>query len=161
MNLDALGDALEGVVGGTATADQNISGDRQGEEARQRNPYGVNGGKISHKSMKSQPGAMKKREKVAAMERERFARNLAEMMAGGEQRGGGGVVQDGEGGEGGGERGMMVVDSEGGGEAGGGGINESMKGPGSGGSTSKERWAAIRGFIGQTMERRGGGEGRV
>lgn len=67
-----------------------------------------------------------------AMERERFARNLAVMAAGA----GKGVVGSGGGGGG------MVVDGVGSG----------------GGGGSRERWAAVRGFVRETMER--GGEGR-
>lgn len=36
---------------------------------------------IKHKSLKSRPGATKKREKVEKMERERFAKNMAEMAS--------------------------------------------------------------------------------
>ena len=43
-------------------------------------------GKVRHKSLKSRPGAGKKREKVLAAERERFARNLG-LMAGGDGEG--------------------------------------------------------------------------
>ncbi|KAA8577198.1 hypothetical protein EYC84_007191 [Monilinia fructicola] len=38
-------------------------------------------GKIKHKSMKSRPGATKKREKLEAMERERFGKNMAQLAA--------------------------------------------------------------------------------
>lgn len=88
-----------------------------------------NEGKIKHKSLKSRPGAGKKKEKLVAMEMERFGKNMARMAAGssapnvaprGEQ----------EGGMGGGGDGNVVA-----------------KG------SSAERWAAIRGFISQTMER--------
>lgn len=64
------------------------------------------------------------------MERERFAKNLAEMSAGSASSQN--VTADG--------RMMIVEEGEGAGGAKGGG--------------SAERWAAIRGFIGQTMERR-------
>lgn len=36
---------------------------------------------IKRKSLKSRPGAMKRREKVDASERDRFAKNMAQMMA--------------------------------------------------------------------------------
>lgn len=68
------------------------------------------------------------------MERERFARNLAEMSAGSASRD---VTAEGG----------MVVDGKVG--------DDGTKGG------SKERWAAIRGFISQTMERRPEGEAGV
>lgn len=89
---------------------------------------GAEGGvKIKHKSLKSRPGAGKRKEKLVGMEMERFGKNLAELAAGranvvnGEQAG--------------------VVGSEG--QVG-----------GAVGVASREKWAAIRGFIAQTMERR-------
>lgn len=82
--------------------------------------------KIKHKSLKSRPGAGRKKERLVAMERERFGRNMALMAAGG-------TVASADAGSGMGK------------------IEEDW-GVGKGGS--KERWAAIRGFISQTMERR-------
>ena len=84
--------------------------------------------KIKHKSLKSRPGAGKRKEKLVDMEMERFGRNLAELAAGRAN------VVDGD------QPG--VVGSE----------NQERGVVGSG---SRERWAAIRGFIAQTMERRG------
>ncbi|CAL8579896.1 hypothetical protein XPA_005626 [Xanthoria parietina] len=37
--------------------------------------------RIKHRSLKSQPGAMKKKEKIIRMERDRFNRNMAQMAA--------------------------------------------------------------------------------
>ena len=94
-------------------------------------------GKIKHKSLKSRPGAGKRKEKLVAAEMERFGRNMASMCAGsGKVEGGGGYE-------------ASVVVAEGG--------QEGRDREGS----SKERWAAIRRFIAQTMERRGDGEGGV
>ena len=88
--------------------------------------------KIKHKSLKSRPGAGKRKEKLVGMEMERFGRNLAELAAGrtsGVDREQPGVVETE------GQEGSAV------------------------GSGSRERWAAIRGFIAQTMEKRAeGGE---
>ena len=70
------------------------------------------------------------------MERERFARNLAQMAAGRVSVPG---PADADGG-------VMIVDGREEGE----GTKE--------GRGSADRWAAIRGFISQTMERRVGGE---
>ena len=106
---------------------------------------------------------MKKRERMSAMERDRFARNLA-LMASEGKKGCGAPGNDDDGGEddaggGGGGGGMMGGgDGEAGGGGGGGGGGEGKGKEAQGevtvGSASKERWAAIRGFIGQTMERR-------
>lgn len=85
---------------------------------------------MTHKSLKSQRGAGKKKEKIVAMERERFARNLAEMARGGGD-------------------GKMDVDENGGKEQ---GEREAEKV----GGGSAERWAAIRAFIRERMERSGG-----
>lgn len=87
---------------------------------------------IKHKSLKSRPGANKKKEKLVAMEMERFAKNMA-LMSGGSSR-----VEGQE---------MVGIESRGKGE----GVR----------SGTAERWAAIRGFIGQTMERRVDREGAV
>lgn len=85
---------------------------------------------MQHKSLKSQRGAGKKKEKIVAMERERFARNLAEMARGGDGK----MDVEGNGGEW--EREGKKVESG-----------------------SAERWAAIRGFIRERMERSVGGSG--
>ncbi len=68
--------------------------------------------KIKHKSMKSRPGAMKKREKLEKMERERFGKNMAQLTAG----------------------------------------TPAAKATEGQQSATASRWAALRGFISQTME---------
>jgi Ribosome biogenesis protein SLX9 len=68
--------------------------------------------------MKSRPGAMKRREKVDSGERERFAKNLAEMSGKKTE----GKRQDS----------AKLED----------------------GRQAYDRWAALRGFIAQTMEQR-------
>ena len=73
---------------------------------------------IHRKSMKSRPGALKRREKIDNGERERFARNLAQMS--------GNKTEDKEGNT------AKVAD----------------------GQQVHNRWAALRGFISQTMEQR-------
>ena len=88
--------------------------------------------KIKHKSLKSRPGARKKKEKLVAMEMERFGKNMALMAAGSGSTG-------------------AYRDEDMGGEMATGGkgrIEERVAG------SSAERWAAIRGFVSQTMERR-------
>jgi hypothetical protein len=42
-------------------------------------------GKIRQRSLKSRPGAMKRREKVEREERERFGRNMAQMVGGAQE----------------------------------------------------------------------------
>lgn len=177
-DLDSLGDALEGILPMSSASNSNgysysaatkeARGRGEGEAATPNNAQG----KIQHQSLKTKPGAMKKRERIAAMERDRFALNLARMAGkgcaapGGDTEGGeddaggggcGGGMMLGEGVEGGGG-------GKGGGKGGGGeGGGEAKQAQGEG-SASKERWAAIRNFITQTMERKMegvGGEGRV
>ena len=125
-NLEALADALpESTNARTKAAGGGLQGGEGG------------GGKIKHKSLKSRPGAGKRKEKLVAMEMERFKKNMALMSAGSTSTG-------------------MVVD-------------ETQMAQGSAGDeaasavngSSAERWAAIRGFIAQTMERKGSGEAVV
>ena len=87
-------------------------------------------GKIKQKSMRSRPGATKRRDKLERMERERFGKNMAVLVGlkgEGQVRGAGGMVVDGE--------------------------NGSEK-PAQTQNTTGSRWAALRGFISQTMEQK-------
>lgn len=76
--------------------------------------------KIKHRSLKSKPGANKKKELLVAQERDRFNKNMAQMMT----------------------------------------LPESHNGTGRGGEeiithgNTEKRWAAIRGFVQENMERR-------
>ncbi len=70
--------------------------------------------KIRHKSMKSRPGATKRREKLEKMERERFGKNMAQLAAG-----------------------SAHTEDE-----------DAQK------KATASRWAALRGFISQTMEQK-------
>lgn len=70
--------------------------------------------KIRHKSMKSRPGATKRREKLEKMERERFGKNMAQLTAG-----------------------SIEITGE-----------EAQK------TATASRWAALRGFISQTLEQK-------
>jgi hypothetical protein len=74
----------------------------------------VGDAKIRHKSLKSRPGATKRREKLERMERERFGKNMAQLAAGSAQAGG----------------------------------EEAQK------IATANRWAALRGFISQTLEQK-------
>lgn len=60
-NLESLADALP--VVDAAEGDRTVTGDVR----------------VRHKSLKSRPGAMKKKEKLEKMEKERFGRNMAQM----------------------------------------------------------------------------------
>ncbi|KIX95933.1 uncharacterized protein Z520_08188 [Fonsecaea multimorphosa CBS 102226] len=82
---------------------------------------------IRRKSMKSRPGALKRREKVDKGERDRFAKNMAQLAVSRS-------VNEGSA-------------DESGNAAGGGGTTAAI-------SSTSERWAALRGFISQTLETR-------
>lgn len=104
--LESLGDALDDVL------------ENGGIEERAKE------GKIRLKGLKSRPGAMKRKEKLERMERERFGRNLAQLTSG-----------TGTGKE---NPGMEI-----------GGIEGEVET-----SSTASRWAALRGFISQTMEQK-------
>lgn len=74
--------------------------------------------KIRHRSLKSRPGATKRREKVERMERERFGKNMAQLTAGSA---------------------APVV---------------GVEGAATQASGTASRWAALRGFISQTLEQK-------
>lgn len=74
VNLESLADTLPDVVDTATIIDE---AGRKGRDAALREQANVD--IIHHKSMKSRPGALKRREKIDKGERERFARNLAEM----------------------------------------------------------------------------------
>jgi len=79
--------------------------------------------KIRHRSLKSRPGAMKRKEKLETMEKERFGKNMAQMVTGAATA----PTQSAEG-----------------------STAEAANGSGA----SSTRWAALRGFIQQTMEQK-------
>jgi len=81
-------------------------------------------GKIRQKSLKSRPGATKRREKLERMERERFGKNMAQLAVGAAAAPQGNTVAEAEKGE------------------------EAQP------SATGNRWAALRGFISQTMEQK-------
>ncbi len=73
---------------------------------------------IRRKSMKSRPGAMKRREKIDQGERERFAKNMAQMSVSTRPPDQGTIGQS------------------------------------NGTANTSQRWAALRGFISQTLEQK-------
>lgn len=77
---------------------------------------------IKRNSMKSKPGALKRREKLDKGERDRFARNMAQLAA---------------------PRPVARADQENA------GVEKSVK---TAIPSANERWAALRGFISQTLE---------
>ena len=127
-NLEALADALPE----SASTNARAGGGRvtSGEGG---------GGKIKHKSLRSRPGAGKRKEKLVAMEMERFGKNMALMSAGSTKP------------EARKENGDAMAGIEG---------SQSQEENATKGS-SAERWAAVRGFIAQTMEQREDGEAVV
>ncbi|KAK0734504.1 ribosome biogenesis protein SLX9-domain-containing protein [Lasiosphaeria miniovina] len=68
--LESLGDALDDITAGIAADDADAM---DPEQARQ--------GKVRHKSLRSRPGALKRKEKVVRGEMERFGRSLAQLTA--------------------------------------------------------------------------------
>ena len=49
------------------------------DNGKEQNKSVVGQARVRHKSLKSRPGAMKRKEKLEKMERERFGMNLAQM----------------------------------------------------------------------------------
>jgi len=75
--------------------------------------------KIRHKSLKSRPGAMKRKDKLERMEKERFGKNMAQMAV------------------------LPAVSHS---------LDSNI--PKATQPTTSDRWAALRNFIGQTMEQK-------
>lgn len=73
--LDALADALpedeDASAGGTSDVTNGAAGSKATDQVNV----------IKRKSMKSRPGAMKRKQKLESSERDRFAKNLAQMSA--------------------------------------------------------------------------------
>lgn len=85
-------------------------------------------GKIKQKSFRTRPGATKRREKLERMERDRFGKNMAQMVAGSTQANTNSTTDS--------------TQVEGG------------EGAQAQSSSTSSRWAALRGFITQTMEQK-------
>jgi hypothetical protein len=113
--LESLGDALDDIVAEGGVED--------GEQAK--------AGKVRHKSLKSRPGALKKKEKLVKGEMERFGKSLAQLAA----------VQSAEAAG----KDMEVEES---GEKKDGEETQAQTAP----PSTANRWAALRGFISATME---------
>ena len=99
------------------------------EVAKEEGGLGVGEGKIKQKTLKVGPGALKRKVKVERMERERFGQNMAQLMGSEQQQH---IGSD-----------TMVAGPAG----------QSTEPVGATSSTGS-RWAALRGFIAQTMEQK-------
>ncbi|KAB5580117.1 ribosome biogenesis protein SLX9-domain-containing protein [Coniochaeta sp. 2T2.1] len=108
--LESLGDALDDIVVES----------REEQQAKE--------GRVKHKSLKSRPGALKKKEKIVKGEMERFGRSLAQLAAVPSVAGDMEVEETGEKKE------------------------EGEKGTQQQPVSTANRWAALRGFISATME---------
>lgn len=123
-------EAVEGLGKSLAEALPDLDGDEDewegvsGDEAD--GGRGRKEGKMVMKSLKHRPGAMKRKRVMEERERERFGRNLAQLVGGGKEEGGGGGGVE---------------------KTGGGGGNAA------GGPSQADRWAALRQFIGGSMEK--------
>lgn len=82
-------------------------------------------GRVRHRSLKSRPGALKRKERVVRAEMERFGRSLANMSTAGEE------VEKKQGGE------AMETETQ---------QQQQQAAP------AASRWAALRGQISKTME---------
>lgn len=107
--LDAAED-----LGGLGEALAEVEGEWEGVSDDEEKEGGKGSGKMKMKSLKTRPGAMKRKARMEGMEVERFGRNLAQMMGSNTQ-----PVREGD----------------------------------AGGDGQKDRWTALRAFIGSTMER--------
>lgn len=115
-NLESLGDVL-----GEMEVDGDLEFDGKSLEGE---------GKIRQKTLKVGPGAMKRKVKAERIERERFGKNMAQLLGGLQTQG---SMEDGE---------KMAVEGQEGKPS------ETQT------SATSSRWAALRGFISQTMEQK-------
>ena len=119
--LESLGDALDDI---RAELDEEDAGAMDAEQARL--------GRVRHKSLRTRPGALKRKEKLVKGEMERFGRSLAQLAnvsssAAAAGSGGEGEKMQTEAGQG---QGQTQTETAG----------------------TSSRWAALRGFISATME---------
>lgn len=112
------------------------------------------GGKVRHRSLRSRPGALKRKERVVKGEMARFGASLAQLMT---MKGGTGAAPNGS--NGAGDRTArdkkaedMEVESGMAGKDVGGGKETEAGSTAQSASAAASRWAALRGFISATME---------
>ncbi|KAI6881427.1 hypothetical protein KC360_g5403 [Hortaea werneckii] len=149
-NLDSLADALpemENEAGGDEDDWEGISEDEENDagmagvegfrkvKRRRRTPGGVDAAnRMKMTSLRHRPGAMKRKHRMEQGEMERFGRNLAQMVGSGQAN-----VSDGKSG--------AAKSRQGEGSKATGGEDA-----GAGAASQSDRWAALRRFIGGTME---------
>lgn len=135
--LESLGDALDDIQ--QAMDEDEVDGTvMDAEQARQ--------GKVRHKSLKTRPGALKRKERLVKGEMERFGRSLAQLagVAAGASSApvtaaAAAAADSNGGGAGAGQAKMDMEEKE---------ATQTQTQP----SETSSRWAALRGFISATME---------
>ncbi|KAK3309732.1 ribosome biogenesis protein SLX9-domain-containing protein [Chaetomium strumarium] len=141
--LESLGDALDDIK--QAMDEQQAAGGMMDEEqARQ--------GKVRHKSLKTRPGALKRKERIVKGEMERFGWSLAQLanIATVSSASSAGATTSGGAGTGAGKETMDTDVDERGEKRGKEAAEQGQATPQP--STTSSRWAALRGFIAATME---------
>ena len=120
-------DEWEGVESGEEDGGMAVDGAAEGSRKKRRRVRKVPGeGKMEMKSLKHKPGAMKRKRVLEGREMERFGKNLAQLV-GSVQRGGSVAKTTGEGDAAAAPAAPVVA-------------------------AQADRWAALRGFIGGSME---------
>ena len=123
-------DEWEGVESGEEDGEMAVDGAAEGLRKKRRRVRKVPGeGKMEMKSLKHKPGAMKRKRVLEGREMERFGKNLAQLV---------GSVQRG-------------ADFKAG-AAGSADVKKGDSAVSQGQSAQADRWAALRGFIGGSME---------
>jgi len=122
---------------GDGAAMEGVQGLRKSKR-RRRVPAAAGEGKMAMKSLRHRPGAMKRKRRMEQGEMERFGRNLAQMVGREEaqQTVSAGISNAGQ-------RDRKSGESE----------ESNRRGEGVGGTSQADRWAALRRFIGGTMEK--------
>ncbi|KAK4543778.1 hypothetical protein LTR36_004811 [Oleoguttula mirabilis] len=124
----------------SAMALDGLQGLRKAKRRRQQKAGSAADGKMVMKSLRHRPGAMKRKRRMEQGEMERFGRNLAQMVG----RQGASVPVTSTSGEAGGHVGGVATAAVG---------QPQAQTDGGGGASQMERWAALRSFIGGTMEK--------
>ncbi|KAL2263151.1 hypothetical protein VTK26DRAFT_7975 [Humicola hyalothermophila] len=145
--LESLGDALEDIQ---AEMDAEEGGEWEGIDEQQK-------GKIRHKSLRTRPGALKRKEKLVKGEMQRFGASLAQLTsiaaaAGAAAPAGGMGTGAGTGADQGGAAASTEMDADMEGGKQGSSAESQTQTTGAAASATSSRWAALRGFISATME---------
>ena len=121
--MDGMKDALPDISNEDEEEWEGLSDEEEGTASVGKRKQKRDAGRIKMRSLKHRPGAMKRKRKMEGVEMERFGRNLAQLSANTNQL----------------DAGVGAADA---GEDGGGGVD----------TGTKEKWAALRTFIGGTLE---------